>query len=129
MKINITIEATPEELREAMGLPDLKLFHAEALDDVQKRLKTIQDPRELMKVILPVSGAIGKTFWEEMAKNMSLLRIDLPTSGDKKEEKAKEKNEIKEEKTEKTPPAKKISHAPKEAKPEKTAKKPEKKEA
>lgn len=94
MKINITIEATPEELREAMGLPDMKLFHEEALADVQKRLKTIHDPHELMKAILPISGAIGKTFWEEMAKNMSLLRIDLPETSEKKEE-AEEKKKTK----------------------------------
>lgn len=82
MKIHITVEATPEELREAMGLPDLKKFHQEALSDIQKQMKTIHDPRELMKVILPVSGAIGKTFWEEVAKNMNMLRVDFPESAD-----------------------------------------------
>ncbi|MDY0163475.1 DUF6489 family protein [Desulfobotulus sp.] len=92
MKINITIEATPEEIREAMGLPDLRLFHEEIMADLQKRLKAAQDPKELMKIIFPAGGHVGKMFWEQTMKNMNLMRPDSAMKTEKADPPSKNKN-------------------------------------
>ncbi|TWI75546.1 hypothetical protein LZ24_00593 [Desulfobotulus alkaliphilus] len=92
MKINITIEATPEEIREAMGLPDVRNFHEEVMKDLQARVKAAQDPKELMKIVFP-GGDVGKTLWEQTMKNMSLLKPEFSirqekTDPDKQKNKA-----------------------------------------
>lgn len=78
MKINISIEATPEEIREAMGLPDLRIFHEEIIADLQKQMKAAQDPKELMKILFPSGENFGKIFWEQAMRNMNIMRPDSP---------------------------------------------------
>lgn len=85
MKINISIEATPEEIREAMGLPDLRVFHEEIMKDLQKKLKAAQDPKELMKIVFPAGGGVGKMLWEQTIKNMNLMRPDTPATRENEE--------------------------------------------
>ncbi|MCW7754019.1 DUF6489 family protein [Desulfobotulus sp. H1] len=92
MKINITIEASPEEIREAMGLPDVRSFHEEIMTDLQKRVKAAQDPKELMKIVFP-GGDMGKKLWEQTMKNMSLIRPEFTVKADNKTEASPEQEE------------------------------------
>jgi len=68
MKINVTVDCTPEEARAFFGLPDLKPMQDQLLDDLQERLrKNIQamDPETMLRTWLP---ATLKSFeqWQEL---------------------------------------------------------------
>lgn len=73
MKIHFDIEATPQELRNFFGLPDLEPLQNEILDAVRKNMLTGMegfDPASLMKPFLPehlqMFTALQKVFWQAM---------------------------------------------------------------
>ena len=58
MKINITVDCTPEEARSFFGLPDVKPMQDQLLSDLQERLrKNIQamDPETMLRTWLPAT--------------------------------------------------------------------------
>lgn len=70
MKIHITIEATPEEIRETMGLPDLREIQADLLSDLVTQIKTAVDPGDMLKSI--TGGTFyGADLWEKILKKMA----------------------------------------------------------
>ncbi len=69
MKINVTVDCTPEEARAAMGLPDLTPIHDRY---VQMMLETMQGggmPPEMIETMMKSwapMGEAGLTFWRRM---------------------------------------------------------------
>jgi hypothetical protein len=58
MKINVTVDCTPEEARTFFGLPDVKPMQDQLMSDLQERLrKNIQamDPETMLRTWLPAT--------------------------------------------------------------------------
>ena len=75
MKINVDIDATPEELRTFFGLPDLKPLQDEVLQAVrQKMVQGVEgyEPLNLLKPFLAPQmqnfDALQKVFWDSFAR-------------------------------------------------------------
>lgn len=74
MKIQIDIEATPQEIRSFFGLPDLEPLQREIVDVIRKNMSAGIDgfdPMTVMKpFILPEQSqafsALQKSFWNAM---------------------------------------------------------------
>lgn len=73
MKIKIDIEATPQELRNFFGLPDLTPLQDEMLDIIRRNMSAgVEgfDPVTLMKPFLPEQmqalSTLQKTLWQAM---------------------------------------------------------------
>lgn len=59
MKVNITMDMTPEEARAFMGLPDVAPIQTKMLDEMQGRMKAAfdtGDPEAMMKAWMPMGG-------------------------------------------------------------------------
>lgn len=54
MKINITFDMTPEELRRAMGLPDVGEFQRELFEQMLKRMHSGEDGYDPMSLYQPM---------------------------------------------------------------------------
>ena len=62
MKVNITMDMTPEEARAFMGLPDVAPLQKRMLEDMQARMKAAfdaNDPEGMMRAWMPLSSAMG----------------------------------------------------------------------
>jgi hypothetical protein len=62
MKVNITMDMTPEEARAFMGLPDVAPLQKRMLDDMQARMKAAfdaNDPEGMMRAWMPLSSGFG----------------------------------------------------------------------
>jgi hypothetical protein len=73
MKINVTVDTTPEELRTFFGLPDLGPLQQQWLEQVQSQMKqgmAAVDPATLMALNPAFAGqmklfeAMQKNFWQ-----------------------------------------------------------------
>lgn len=56
MKINISIDASPEEMREFFGLPNIRPLQEEMMEAIRKNMQqgtTGFDPLNIMKPLLP----------------------------------------------------------------------------
>ena len=77
MKVNVTIDCTPEEARNFMGLPDLKPMQDRMMGEIEQRLRAGVDsmnPESLVKTWLPASmqgieqvQQIQNAFWQQLA--------------------------------------------------------------
>ncbi|MBB3331164.1 hypothetical protein BDK63_002046 [Halomonas campaniensis] len=59
MKINVEFDLTPEEFRQALGLPDVEAFQRDLLERIQKQMESGvegYDPMSLMQPFLQQSG-------------------------------------------------------------------------
>jgi hypothetical protein len=68
MKVNVTVNCTPEEARAFLGLPDVKPMQDHVLQELQARMvKNIQamDPEIMFKTWLPATLK-GFEQWQEM---------------------------------------------------------------
>ena len=70
MKINVTMDMTPAELREFLGLPDVQGLQAEMLDTIRERMKAgVEgfDPLSLMHPFIAPNlqgmEAMQRAFW------------------------------------------------------------------
>jgi len=81
MKVTIEIDATPQEMRELIGLPDVQSVQQEALEKIrEKLLSSIEsnDMAELMKLYMPMPEQMSamegfqKTMWDAMISSASL---------------------------------------------------------
>jgi hypothetical protein len=77
MKVKVEVDATPQELRSFLGLPDVEPLQQEVMDQVrQNMLKAIEqyDPATLMKTYLPPNipalEAMQKSFWDTFARGI-----------------------------------------------------------
>jgi hypothetical protein len=62
MKVNITMDMTPQEARAFMGLPDVAPLQKRLLDDMQARMKAAfdaNDPEGMMRAWMPLSSGFG----------------------------------------------------------------------
>jgi hypothetical protein len=71
MKINISIDATAEEMREFLGLPNIRPLQEDMLDAIRKNMQQGAagfDPLTLMKPLFPAQmqsmEMLQKTFWD-----------------------------------------------------------------
>jgi hypothetical protein len=81
MKATIEIDATPQEMRAMLGLPDVEPLQREVLEKMrEKTLSAIDanDPMQLMKIFMPATDqfksieSLQASFWEAMGKSMNL---------------------------------------------------------
>tara|TARA_R110002096_G_scaffold73526_2_gene174364 strand:- start:2305 stop:2577 length:273 start_codon:yes stop_codon:yes gene_type:complete len=87
MKATIEIEATPQEMREFLGLPDVQAIQREAIEKIRNKMLVgieSSDMVELMKLYMPMPEQmlamedVQKTMWDAMMKT-----VELSTSTDK----------------------------------------------
>ena len=72
MKVNITMDMTPEEARAFMGLPDVAPLQKQMLEDMQSRMKAAFDTNDMdamMRAWMPLGGAetfqkFQKAMWD-----------------------------------------------------------------
>ena len=88
MKATIEIDATPQEMRELLGLPDVQSMQQEAMEKIREKLLSgieSNDMAELMKLYMPMPEQMSamegfqKTMWDAMMK-----RVPLSTTTDEK---------------------------------------------
>lgn len=81
MKVTIEIDATPQEMRELIGLPDVQSLQQEALEKIREKLLSSIESNEiaeLMKCYMPMPEQISaiegfqKTMWDAMISSASL---------------------------------------------------------
>lgn len=74
MKINITIDITPEELRESFGLPDLNSFNENLIKKMTEKIQSGKfDTETIFKAMNPTSNPIAKMFMNAAMKNMEMM--------------------------------------------------------
>ena len=87
MKATIKIDATPEEMRTLLGLPDIEALQQEVVEKLREKMLARIDsdsPADLMKLIMPSADQFSaletmqSTFWQAFAQ-------DDKTSGGKDE--------------------------------------------
>lgn len=75
MKVNVSVEATAQEMREFLGLPNIQPFHDEMLQtmrDTLKRGPLNMEAMHLFKPLLPTqfhSMEVMHKFWEAFSKS------------------------------------------------------------
>ena len=74
MKINITMETTPGEFREFLGLPEVQTFQAEMLDKIREQMQAGAegfDPLSLMRPFIAPNlqsmEAMQRAFWNGLS--------------------------------------------------------------
>ena len=71
MKITITVDATPDEVRQALGLPVLNEVHEALLNKKSDHVQNgTLDPEKMMELLTPSMKA-GQQIMETMMKSMS----------------------------------------------------------
>ena len=75
MKVNVSVEATAQEMREFLGLPNIQPLHDDVLqtlrDSVQRGAISFDSFNQFFKPMLPAqfrSMEIVQKFWEAVAK-------------------------------------------------------------
>jgi hypothetical protein len=72
MKVNITMDMTPEEARAFMGLPDIAPMQKKMMEEMEQRMKAAfdtGDPEAMMRAWMPLGGAeafqqFQRFFWD-----------------------------------------------------------------
>ena len=82
MKVNVSVEATAQEMREFLGLPNVQPFHDDVMqslrDNLQRGVSNF-DALALVKPLLPTqftSMEMVQKFWEAIAKASGGLAKD-----------------------------------------------------
>jgi hypothetical protein len=76
MKINVTVDCTPEEARAFFGLPDVKPMQDQLMGDLQERLrKNIQamDPETMLRTWLPATIK-GFEQWQQFLSQLGAAK-------------------------------------------------------
>ncbi|MBL8645237.1 MAG: hypothetical protein JNK21_14995 [Rhodospirillaceae bacterium] len=75
MKVNITVDCTPEEARAFMGLPNVAPLQESAMRQMQSQMEKAaqsMDPEALMKTLFPIRpenlADMQKAFWAQFTK-------------------------------------------------------------
>lgn len=97
MKVNVSVEATAQEMREFLGLPNIQPLHDDVLqtlrDNVQRGVINFDSFNQFFKPLLPTqfhSMEIVQKFWEAVAKASAIPSKDGP---DKKSDPSPETRE------------------------------------
>ena len=81
MKVTIEIDATPQEMRELIGLPDVQSLQKEALEKIREKLLSSIESNEiaeLMKWYMPLPEQMStmegfqKTMWDALMSSAPL---------------------------------------------------------
>ena len=73
MKINISVEATPKEIREVFGLPDIQDVQGLFLKQFQQNLKDGQVDKDVVSELMGPTLQLSKNFMESMMENMESM--------------------------------------------------------
>ncbi len=75
MKVNVSVEATAQEMREFLGLPNMQPLHDDVMqtlrDNVKRGSINLESFNQFFKPLLPVqlhSMEMVQKFWEAVAK-------------------------------------------------------------
>ncbi|MEZ5582977.1 MAG: DUF6489 family protein [Candidatus Competibacteraceae bacterium] len=88
MKINVSVEANAQELREFFGLPNVQPLQEEILQTVRDNMKkgvTGFDPLSLMKPVFVTQTPLEvwqKAFWDAFAKANEPVQDHAPSADD-----------------------------------------------
>lgn len=81
MKVTIEIDATPQEVRELIGLPDVQSLQQEAMEKIREKLLASIESNEiaeLMKCYMPLPEQISamegfqKMMWDALINSASI---------------------------------------------------------
>ena len=81
MKATIEIDATPQELRTLLGLPDVEHLQEEMLEKIRTKMfesLDSNDPAALMKLFMPMPDQMESlqplmdSFWQAIGKGVNL---------------------------------------------------------
>jgi len=81
MKMTIEIDATPQEMRALLGLPDIEPIQQEMMQKIRvKALAGIEanDPADLMRLFMPTADqftsmeGFQSSFWQAIGKSMDI---------------------------------------------------------
>lgn len=76
MKINISIEATPEEVREAIGLPNIAGIQSILMSKITDKVKDgSMDAGSVMELISPKMNIWGKLMMDAAMKNIEMMTM------------------------------------------------------
>lgn len=73
MKINISVEATPQEIREVFGLPDIQDVQALLLRQFQQNLKDGQVDRDVVSEMMGPTLQFSQNFMDALMENMGSM--------------------------------------------------------
>ena len=73
MKINISIEATPQEIREVFGLPDIQDVQGLFLKQFQQNLKNGQVDKDVVSELMGPTLQFSKNFMDSMMENIESM--------------------------------------------------------
>jgi len=74
MKINISIEATPEEVREAIGLPNISEIQSVLMAKITEKVKDgSMDASSVMELVNPKMNLWGKLFMDAAMNNLEMM--------------------------------------------------------
>lgn len=76
MKINISIEATPEEVREAIGLPNITEIQSILMSKITEKVKDgSMDAGSVMELVNPKMNLWGKLLMDAAMKNLEMMTM------------------------------------------------------
>ncbi len=91
MKFTVNVEATPEEARQFVGLPDVKPMQDRFMKEMEDRMgETIRelDPETFSKTWMPMMvsswSELQKSFWGQMGMGMPDMGMGGSSADDKK---------------------------------------------
>ncbi len=78
MKVNVSVDCTPEEARTFLGLPDVQPMNEAMMAEMAQRMQQAMqamDPDTILKTWMPASmqgwEQMQKMFWNQMASSMN----------------------------------------------------------
>ena len=73
MKINISVEATPQEIREVFGLPDIQEVQGLFLKQFQQNLKDGQVDKDVVSEMMGPTLQFSQNFMDSLMENMGSM--------------------------------------------------------
>ena len=73
MKINIEFDLTPEELRQAMGLPDVQEFQNEVMKGMMEKMMSGEEGYDAMSLFKPMMSESMKSMDQVQQTFMNLV--------------------------------------------------------
>ena len=73
MKINISVEATPQEIREVFGLPDIQDVQGLLLKQFQQNLKDGQVDKDVVSEMMGPTLQFSQNFMDSLMENMGSM--------------------------------------------------------
>ncbi|MCT7358536.1 MAG: hypothetical protein COB09_08730 [Thalassobium sp.] len=83
MKINVTFDLTPEELRRAMGLPDVQEFQQELFASMLEKMKSGEEGYDAMSLYQPMFNEGMNAMGQFQKMMLSMMSGASSSSSDK----------------------------------------------